>query len=293
VSPDGATDQEDGDDDGGGGEAESEDGEETEGEGGEDYFQSLSKAVGLRVERVCYINRGEGPASYAFTVHLASGAKVPIMGIASLRNLKGWKNLRVMEPHDQLPALGRGEAAWDELISKILLYATDTSVDEDSDEFKMLLSIQHFLLSVRFPKMDGKSRVEAEAFASTGNPFMQGGVIYVGAEVFKRWYGLNAGRLDDALFSRALLESGFQRKRMFAGRRWWFIEYKKFLIKIGVDSGETKEGSGSPGTQGNGHQSAGLPASGSEGDHAEDGGVPDEDQGGSGEGAFLGNYQPN
>jgi len=216
-----------------------ESGTEAPSEGGKDeretYFEALSQAVGIRILGIDYIDRGEGHESFTFFIYLHSGQKIPVGTIGKIRSQPNWQNIRTTAPRDQIHARTPGKNAWDELISRVLLYAVNNTGTFDTVGAAILLEIYHYLMAVRLPVMDFEVTARLNSYAVSGSPFLYGKLIHFTTNGFRRWYQMNIGKLDDHIMSRYLKEVGFEQKRV-SGRRWWVYDHDKFLQLIGEDS---------------------------------------------------------
>jgi hypothetical protein len=144
-----------------------------------------------------------------------------------------------------------GKGPWDEMVSRILVYSKNVTIDEDTARMQMLLEIYYYFLAVRLPSMDDADGTEHRAYAATGSPFLFGNRIYFCISSFRRHYTMNVGKLDDSAVMKVLREVGFDRKRV-AGRRWWVIDHDMMLKLVGAETSgeESKEGSDGEGKSG-------------------------------------------
>jgi hypothetical protein len=210
----------------------------------ERFLQALSRAVGINIQGIEYIDKGQGHEGFNFTITLHSGKKVPISKIATLRSLPNWRNTRVMCPHDWIPVSEPGKSAWEELIGKILLYAENISIDENKLRMMMFIELSNYLSVARPLDLSSRKKLDVEAYANTGAAFYLKGVVHFGLPAFRKWFNMNVGKLDEQAFLQVMRDDQFVRVKM-SGRRYWTFSIDRFNEIVGGIHGKEAHSPGS------------------------------------------------
>ena len=209
----------------------------------EQFFAALSRSVGLSIRGIEYVDKGQGHDGFTFTILLHSGRRVPISRISMLRSLSNWKNTRVTCPQDHIPANEPHKVAWEELISKVLMFAQNCTIDENQVRMAIYIELSNYLISARPVDLSKRTKHEVEAYAHTGAAFFYEGGIYFGVPAFRKWYNMNAGKLEEGIFLQAMRDDLFEREKL-GGRRFWKVSIDKFNHLVGGTHGKSEGGSG-------------------------------------------------
>jgi hypothetical protein len=198
----------------------------------ERFLAALSQAVGLNISGIEYTDKGQGHEGFSFIFKLHSGAEVPISKMAMVRSSPNWLNTRMMCPQDQIPFRELTKNAWIELISKILVYADNVSIDENRVRMMLMIELSNFLSTARPPDLSARKKLDIEAYANTGSTFYLKGVIYFGLPAFRKWHNMNVGKLDDQVLLNTMKTYRFVRQKL-AGRRYWTVPIEQFNELVG------------------------------------------------------------
>jgi len=221
------------------------------------YCELLSAAVGLSIVKLTYINRGAGPDSLTLRVQLKSGAISTINRIGMIRSQVNWKSVRTTHPHDQLELPRElGKVAWESLISRILAYSVDVTVDEDEVKVAIFIELSNYLFASRPTDMSHRKPVEISMWGHSGQPFTVGDLTYFCLSSYRKWYSFNSGKFDDNQTRLALRDEHCKQCR-FGGRRYWSILTSRLNKITGANHGQ-EEGSSGSGEEGTGYPDSGA-----------------------------------